>query len=208
MRCVLCARNTERDVCCWRCLDRVKARLRELGSLVRLLRQSPTLCAQQMTAQEGRGSGSPGSVINLEIVDLISRHGIQAVVLEWCSYISETRRLTEIKRPSNGTGGARKSLWDTSMAFLETHLEWLSQQEDVWTDFVYEITTPWAKLRQIVYGERRPPSPVPCPVLDCTGTIRLHPNGDAACRHDESHYWPYENWASLALLIAEETYTS
>lgn len=203
--CVICHRRTSRAVCCYRCLDRTRARLDELHRLVQLLRLAPSLRAQQLTCQEGRGSGSPGSVLNLEIADLIGRHGVQAVMLEWCSYVSEVRRVTGITSPSTDTSEGRKTLWDTSIAFLGAHLEWLSQQEDVWPDFVTELNTPWTKLRQIVHGDRRPPKPVPCPVLDCDGTIHLHPNGDAQCRHDTSHYWPYDNWSNLALLVAQDT---
>lgn len=204
--CVICHRHTGRELCCWGCLDRTRHRLRELHRYVLLLRRSPSLQAQQMTAQESRGSGSPGSVLNLEITDLIGRHGVQAVMAEWCSYVSETRSVTGIASLAYGTEGQRMSLWDASMAFLDVHLEWLSQQGDIWSDFVSEVTTPWAKLRQIIHGERRPPKPVPCPVLDCDGTIRLTANGDALCRHDTTHHWPYEQWSSLALLVAKDTH--
>lgn len=202
--CVTCHRRTARPGCCWRCVDRARERLTELHRLVLLLRQAPSLRAQQLTMQESRGSGGPGSVLNLEVADLIGRHGVQAVMLEWCRYISETRSVTEIQDPYKHPRGDRKCLWDASIAFLDTHMEWLSQQGDIWNDFLAETTAPWVKLRQIVYGDRRPPRPVPCPVLDCTGTIHLHPNGDAQCRDHPDHHWPYDNWSQLARLVAQE----
>jgi len=90
---------------------------------------------------------------------------------------------------------------------LDTHNEWLADSE-LWTDYYNEIREPWTTLRGIIYGERKPPKAVKCPVQDCIGSLRLEPNGDVHCLHDNTHQWAYEQWSRLAKLMVETSVQS
>jgi hypothetical protein len=170
--------------------------LHELVAFIDLLNAHPSLRQQISSQQENRGSGSNALVINVQIVDLISKTGIQSVLQSWSDFIVEERQLTDINLKSTKDMNKLHVLYN----FLIKHNDWLADEE-FWSDYYQEIKEPWTTLRRIIYGERKPPSPVPCPVQDCTGNLKLESNGDVHCFNDKSHKWTYDEWSRLAKLI-------
>tara|TARA_R110000868_G_scaffold332670_1_gene593673 strand:+ start:1034 stop:1570 length:537 start_codon:yes stop_codon:yes gene_type:complete len=172
--------------------------LNELIAFIDLLLANPSLRQQVSSNQEGRGSLSNRSVINVQVVDLISRTGVQSVLLSWATMVVDTRELDPMSMKSTKETNALH----TYRNILQTHNDWLADGE-WWSDYYTEIKEPWTTLRRIVYGERRPPSPVYCPVQDCVGILRLEPNGDVHCLEDNTHKWVYDEWSRLAKLMLE-----
>jgi hypothetical protein len=201
-KCLSCRGVSEKGACP-HCRRRLKKMLNELIAFIDLLIASPSLRQQVSSKQEGRGSLSDRSVINVQIVDLIAKTGVQSVLQAWCEYVVETRELdTNCLRSTKETNKLHML-----HRVLDTHNEWLADSE-LWTDYYNEIKEPWTTLRSIIYGERKPPKAVKCPVQDCIGSLRLEPNGDVHCLHDNTHQWAYEQWSRLAKLMVETSVQS
>ena len=194
-KCLTC-RGTSEKGACPHCRKRLKKMLKELVAFIDLLNANPSLRQQVSSRQEGRGSLSERSVINVQIVDLISRTGVQSILQAWCEYIIDVRELDSKSIKST----KEVSKLHTLQKILDTHNDWLSEN-DVWPDYYREIKEPWTTLKYIILGERKPPKPVKCPVQDCNGHLILEPNGDVYCSSDKSHSWTYEQWSRLAKLM-------
>lgn len=196
-KCGTCKGISENGACSY-CRRRFTKMTRELVSYVTLLRSQPALRQQVSTQQEGRGSGNHSLVINVQIVDMISRHGVEAVLKEWATMVVDERDLNHgLLKPTQ-----QEDTIHRYKAVLMAHVDWLGDHE-AWPDLYLEIKEPWSTLKRIILGERKPPAPVPCPVVECTGHLILQRNGDVHCHEDDSHAWVYEQWSRLALLIAD-----
>jgi hypothetical protein len=196
-RCLTC-RGTSEKGACPHCRRRLKKILNELVAFIDLLLANPSLRQQVSSNQEGRGSMSNRSVINVQVVDLISKTGVQSVLLSWTTMVVDTRELD----PTSMKSTKETTALHTYRNILQTHNDWLADGE-WWADYYNEIKEPWTTLRRIVYGERKPPSPVHCPVQDCVGVLRLESNGDVHCLEDGTHKWVYDEWSRLAKLMVE-----
>lgn len=195
-KCSTCRGASDKGACPY-CRKRLRKILKELISFIDLLNASPSLRQQVSSQQEGRGSLSQALVINVQIVDLISKTGIPAVLEAWATYIIEERSLeTTLKATKDD------SKLHNVHKILNTHHDWLADS-DMWSDYYNEIKEPHTTLYRIIHGERKPPKPVPCPVQDCKGILHLESNGDVHCIDDSTHKWAYEQWSRLAQLIAE-----
>jgi hypothetical protein len=194
-KCLSCRGVSERGACP-HCRRRLKKMLKELIAFIDLLVANPSLRQQVSSQQEGRGSLSNSLVINVQIVDLISRTGVQSVLQSWAEYVVETRELD----PQCLSATKEMNKLHCLHKVLDTHNDWLGDN-DFWNDYYLEIKEPWTTLRRIIYGERKPPSAVKCPVQDCVGHLRLESNGDVHCIDDGSHKWVYDEWSRLAKLM-------
>lgn len=197
LKCSTCKGTSEKGACPY-CRKRLKKLLNEVVSFIDLLNSNPSLRQQVSTHQEGRGSLSSSLIINVQIVDLISKTGVEAVLYSWASMIVEERELS----PSSTHATKDKSKLHAIRDVLLTHNDWLADT-DMWQDYYNEVKEPWTTLRRIIHGERKPAKRVPCPVQDCDGTLHLQTNGDVHCIEDESHFWLYEQWSRLAKLLVE-----
>ena len=197
LKCSTCKGTSEKGACP-HCRKRLKKLLNELVSFIDLLNSNASLRQQVSTHQEGRGSLSSSLIINVQIVDLISKTGVEAVLYSWASMIVEERELS----PSSTHATKDKSKLHAIRDVLLTHNDWLADT-DMWQDYYNEVKEPWTTLRRIIHGERKPAKRVPCPVQDCDGTLHLQTNGDVHCIEDESHFWLYEQWSRLAKLLVE-----
>jgi hypothetical protein len=196
-RCLTCKGRSEKGSCPY-CRRRLKKILQELISFIDLLNSSPSLRQQVSSNQEGRGSLSSSLIINVQIVDLISKNGVQLVLESWAKMIIEERNLNIASISST----KERSKLHAIHLLLDTHNDWLADT-DLWLDYYNEVKEPWTTLRRIIYGERKPPKAVLCPVAECKGSLRLEHNADVHCTTDKTHQWPYENWSRLALLLVE-----
>jgi hypothetical protein len=194
--CTSCRGSSETGACPY-CRKRLKKMLRELVAFIDLLNTSPSLRQQVSSQQEGRGSLSHSLVINVQIVDLISKTGIPAVLTAWSEYVIAERSLD----PSSINATKEETRLHKMRNLLSTHNDYLAESE-LWHDYYYEIKEPWKVLSRIIHGERKPPKPVQCPVQDCVGYLQLESNGDVHCLKDNTHKWIYDEWSRLALLIA------
>ncbi len=195
-KCSTCRGNSEKGACPY-CRKRLRKMLKELISFIDLLNASPSLRQQVSSQQEGRGSLSHALIINVQIVDLIGKSGIPAVLLSWAEYVITERSLD----PSSVNATKEDSRLHHVHKLLSTHHDWLADTE-LWSDYYNEIKEPWTTLSRIIHGERKPPKPVHCPVQDCSGVLHLESNGDVHCVQDDTHKWIYEEWSRLARLIA------
>jgi hypothetical protein len=137
-------------------------------------------------------------IINVQIVDLISKTGIQSVLQSWSDLVIESRELS----PSVANSTKERSKLHALHLVLDTHNDWLADSE-YWQDYYNEIKEPWTTLKRIIHGERKPAKRVPCPVQDCVGTLHLQTNGDVHCIEDSSHAWIYDEWSRLAKLLVQ-----
>jgi hypothetical protein len=197
LKCTTCKGISESGACPY-CRKRLKKILTELISFIDLLNSSPSLRQQVSSQQEGRGSMSRALVINVQIVDLISKTGIQSVLQSWADMVVEARELN----PKSTDATKERSKLHALHYVLDTHTDWLAES-DYWSDYYQEIKEPWSTLRSIIYGERKPIKKVYCPVQDCDGALRLQSNGDVICSADDSHAWFYDQWSRLAQLVIE-----
>lgn len=195
-KCSTCRGASDKGACPY-CRKRLRKILKELISFIDLLNASPSLRQQVSSQQEGRGSLSQALVINVQIVDLISKTGIPAVLESWATYIIDERSLETVIKATKDD-----SKLHNVHKILNTHLDWLADSE-MWPDYYNEIKEPHSTLSRIIHGERKPPKPVPCPVQDCIGKLHLEANGDVHCIDDSSHKWSYDQWSRLAQLIVE-----
>lgn len=198
--CLTCKGNSIKGACN-HCRKRLKKILKELIALMDLLNSNASLRQQNMTKQEGRGSLTHTLVVNVQLLDLLSKTGIYSVLNSWIDLITDQRDLAPFTASNSDTR------LHQMQKFLETHVDWLADQ-DLWPDFYNEIKEPWTQLRMIVLGERKPPKPVRCPVQDCQGILILEFNGNVHCSNDQSHSWLYEEWTRLAMLISVQTEVS
>jgi len=196
-KCLTCRGDSEKGACPY-CRKRLRKILKELIAFIDLLNASPSLRQQVSSQQEGRGSLSHSLVINVQIVDLISKTGIPAVLEAWCLYVIEERSLDRTLLKATKEDSKLHNMYK----LLNVHHDWLADS-DLWSDYYNEIKEPHTTLSRIIHGERKPPNPVPCPVQDCKGILHLEPNGNVHCVVDKTHHWSYEEWSRLAQLIAE-----
>lgn len=196
-KCPSCKGHTDKGACP-HCRKRLKKILTELISFIDLLNSSPSLRQQVSSQQEGRGSMSMALIINVQIVDLISKNGVQSVLQAWADYIIESRELS----PSSTHATKERSKLHAIHYLLDTHNDWLGDS-DLWQDYYNEVKEPWTKLRRIIHGERKPVKAVPCPVSECEGRLRLEANADVHCTTDNTHAWKYDDWSRLALLLVD-----
>jgi hypothetical protein len=197
LKCPTCKGTSEKGACPY-CRKRLKKILNELISFIDLLNSNASLRQQVSTHQEGRGSLSSSLIINVQIVDLISKTGVQLVLDSWASMIVEERELN----PKILNATKERSKLHAIHYVLDTHNDWLADT-DMWHDYYEEVREPWTTLRRIIHGERKPAKRVPCPVQDCVGVLHLEPNGDVHCMQDDTHSWIYEQWSRLAKLLVE-----
>ena len=191
LKCSTCKGVSDKGACP-HCRKRLKKILNELISFINLLNANASLRQQVSSHQEGRGSLSSSLIINVQIVDLISKTGVEAILYSWASMIVEDKQLS----PSMLHSTKERSRLHAVHHVLDTHI-------DMWSDYYNEVKEPWTTLRRIIHGERKPAKRVPCPVQDCEGTLHLETNGDVRCVVDESHAWMYEQWSRLAKLLVE-----
>ena len=196
-KCLTCKSMSEKGACDY-CRKRLKKMLSELISFIDLLNSNASLRQQVSTNQEGRGSMSSALIINVQIVDLIAKTGVQAVLQAWGEYVIESRNLS-IKL-LNATH--QRSKLHSIHLLLDTHHDWLASN-DMWPDFYNEVKEPWTTLRRIIYGERKPPKKIKCPVSECTGSLHLESNADVHCVKDKTHFWKYDDWSRLAKLLIQ-----
>jgi hypothetical protein len=88
---------------------------------------------------------------------------------------------------------------------LKQQLPWIAEHFEEAAQLKKELTAEYQKLERVVHGERKPPRPVPCPVVlpetgACTGRLFLHKDGTVSCKICGS-VWEYENWARLGRLM-------
>lgn len=197
VKCPSCKGHSEKGACS-HCRKRLKKILNELIAFIDLLNSSPKLRQQVSSQQEGRGSMSQALIINVQIVDLISKHGVRSVLQSWAECIIEERGLDSAS--INAT--KEKSKLHAIQHLLEIHHDWLAEK-DLWPDYYNEIKEPWTTLKRIVYGERKLLRTIKCPVQDCIGTLKLQNNGDVHCLTDSTHIWLYAEWSRLAKLLIE-----
>lgn len=196
-KCTTC-RGTSDNGACQYCRKRMTRMLRELVSYVTLLRSQPSLRQQVSSQQEGRGSGNHALVINVQIVDLINRTGVEAMLKSWATMVVDERDM----HPSLLKPTQQEDVIHRCKAVLMANVDWLGEH-DAWPDLYLEVKEPWSTLKRIILGERKPPAAVPCPVMECDGHLILQRNGDVHCSDDDTHTWKYEQWSRLALLIAD-----
>lgn len=197
IKCSTCKGQSNKGACPF-CRRRLIKILKELISYIDLLNASPSLRQQVSTHQEIRGSLSNALIINVQIVDLIAKSGIQSVLEKWALHICSNRDIH--KRILN------RSLTKTKLHaighFLLVHNDWIADDKQ-WKEYYDEVMEPYLTLKKIIFGERKPLEKVPCPVQDCLGTLFLQQNGDVYCLADKTHEWKYEQWARLAKLTYE-----
>jgi len=199
--CAHCGQDkTDEWYLCDRCQRLTSKRLGEIPRLHSTLSTDPWLLIPDRIEQE-RPSRSPsrGVPINLHAVSLIDkRTDVRSVLKPWVEDVQERINSTA-KIPSDVNGLCLRML---------RLLPWCAEHLPVVDDLVDEINQQHAALQRIVVGSRRPPSPVPCPVIlpdqgPCRGILLLENDGTVRCRSCES-VWKFEEWRRLGGLLASD----
>lgn len=183
---------------CRGCERALAKNLREVGSLWVLLVTHPEMHLATIGAydQFHRVRFGPPAPVDLNVLDLIDHRGLYyQSLLDWA-------KKTQAKRQT----ASKLSDMSRICEYLATSSGWLVRHEPEVLSLSVEVGAYATKLRRVVFGERRPPGPVPCPVFlpevgPCKGHLRLHANGTVNCPECGT-VWLYEQWAKLGAMLA------
>lgn len=183
---------------CRVCEKSLRYNLRELGSLWLLLATHPEMHLAVVGAFDShhRVRFGPPAPVDLTVLDLIDTRGsAYKSVMEWAASVGK----------ANKTARRLRNLSDAT-EYLAVQSGWVARYEPRAVELLEEIRAYLTHLRRVVYGERRPPGPVPCPVYlpesgPCSGHLRLQSNGTVNCPKCQT-IWHYEEWARLGAMIA------
>lgn len=182
---------------CHRCQTKTAERLKQITKLHRALANNPSLKLPQRTEQE-RPQGGPtrGAPANLHAIGLTDkRSDVRSVLTPWVEDIQE-RINSQTPVPTDV-----ELLCKTVSQFLP----WCASNHQESKVLVSEIKEQYSLLKMAVVGGRRPPKPIPCPVVlpesgACDGTLFLQNDGTVICKNCESS-WPYDTWNRLAGMV-------
>ena len=197
--CAACGQAKDDDwVICAACHTWTIKRLQTIPKLHNRLVEDPMLKLPERGGEERRAKQTNHSApANLHAISLIDpRTDVRSVLKPWVEDLFEQLQITD-RVPSDVT------LLCTRLVSM---MPWCSSQHPASPDLVSEVKHQYMLLDRVVTGSRRPPSPIPCPVIlpdtgPCTGTLVLHRDGTVSCRECES-VWPFEQWQRLGALLA------
>jgi hypothetical protein len=181
---------------CRRCQKHLARYLDAIPNLHRFLLSHPETHVRVALTESRRGSSfGPPAPVDLDVLGLLHpKTDARAVVLRWLRTIQSQTMTT------SGNGNTQQ----VCLA-LKQQLPWLAEFFADAALLKKEIAAEYQKLERVVHGERKPPRPVPCPVVlpetgNCTGRLYLHKDGSVSCKICGS-VWEYENWARLGRLM-------
>jgi hypothetical protein len=198
-QCVSCDHDKDDQwFLCERCQRLATKQLGEIPQLHAALSRDPWLLVPDKVEHE-RPNRSPsrGVPINLHAVSLIDkRTDVRSILRPWIEDVHE-RISASAKIPADVPG-----LCDRMLHLLP----WCAEHLPAVSDLLDEIHQQHSALKRIVIGSRRPPSPVPCPVIlpdegACRGILLLENDGTVRCRSCDS-IWRFEDWRRLGGLLA------
>lgn len=183
---------------CRSCERSLASKLRELSSLWILLVTHPEMHVAVVGAFDShhRVRFGPPAPVDLAVLDLMDARGpAYQSLMNWARDTQKRRKTNTLIR----------NLAEACQ-YLATSSGWLARMEPASMTLYEEVGAYLTQVRRVVYGERRPPSPVPCPVFlpesgPCTGHLRLQTNGTVNCPKCGT-VWQYEEWARLGAMIA------
>ena len=199
LQCAAC-KNTKPDdwVICTNCQRKTTEVLRKIPTLHRMLSDSATLKLPEQSQQERRSKETPyGAPANLHAIMLVDkRTDVRATLTPWLDEIYEAMGL-DTPFPHSV---------EAMCARMVELAPWWAANLQACPDMIQELRHQHGLLDRVVNGGRRPPSPVPCPVIlpttgQCLGSLHLHPDGSVTCPACSSE-WAYENWRRLGALLA------
>lgn len=186
---------------CTSCERKTVRRLWRIPGLHAVLSDSTALKTPEVGDTERRSPGpTRGAPANLHALSLVDRRtDVRAVLSPWLEDIRE--------RQNRGAGPSAAQLPVRDLCErLAAAMPWCVERLEVCALLVSEVRQQHALLNRAVVGERKPPSPVPCPVVlpdegPCTGRLILHQDGSISCRVCEST-WSFVEWQRLGGLLA------
>lgn len=197
--CAACKASKEDDwIVCTDCQMRAARHLREIPKLHAFLLNDASLKLPERTDLERKSKGpSRGAPANLHAIALVdSRTDVRSVLAPWLEDLFDRMKITG--KPPVDVGPMCQRLTDL--------LPWCASRHEACADLIHEVRHQFVSLDRVVNGSRRPPAPVPCPVVlpdsgDCVGHLILHRDGTVTCPVCESA-WPFEDWQRLGSLLA------
>lgn len=198
--CAACGQTKNDDwVICPACHTWTVKRLQTIPKLHARLIDDPMLKLPEQGGEERRAKQTNHSApANLHAISLIDkRTDVRSVLKPWVEDLFEQLQITD-SVPSDVA---------VLCARLVSMMPWCSQHHPASPDLVSEVKHQYMLLDRVVTGSRRPPSPVPCPVVlpelgACSGVLVLHRDGAVSCPECES-VWPFKQWQRLGALLAQ-----
>ena len=205
LSCTACGREKEDDaaVICPSCERKTVRRLWRIPGLHAVLSSSAELKTPETSNPERKSPGpTRGAPADLHALSLVDRRtDVRAVLSPWLDDIRERQD----KQRSAGRAVGRLSVQELCER-LASAVPWCVEHLEVCAELVSEVRHQHGLLNRAVVGERKPPSPVPCPQMlpddeQCPGRLILHPDGSVSCRSCQS-VWAPEEWQGLGGLLA------
>lgn len=196
--CDACGTSKDDDwFICSGCQRKTAKHLSEIPRLHAVLVSDTWLKVPERVESERKPGGkSYGAPANLHVLALVDRRtDVRAVLSPWIEDMNGLMESTAAV-PTDVRGVCERLL---------SLLPWAASNYPAAGELVSEVTTQFVALDRVVSGSRRPPAPVPCPVVlpdvgPCSGFLSLHPDGTVTCRNCESR-WEFEDWRRLGGLL-------
>jgi hypothetical protein len=193
--------HSEKDdnwIVCQDCQRWTLKRLSEIPKLHRVLDSDPWLkLPERVENERPMRSAAGGTPANLYVLALLDkRTDVRSVLRPWVEEIHE-RMNARTPAPSDVLG--------LCIRLMEL-MPWSASNLPAAADLVMEVRDQHAALERAVSGSRRPPKPVPCPVIlpgegSCEGVLKMGADGTVTCRHCGS-VWSFDDWQRLGALLA------
>lgn len=196
--CDACGVSKEDDwFICRPCQKKTARRLTEIPKLHAVLVSDTWLKVPERVESERKPGGkSYGAPANLRVLALVDkRTDVRAVLSPWIVDINALIGSVSVV-PTDVRGVCDKLL---------SLLPWAASNHPAAGELVHEVAAQFVALDRVVSGSRRPPAPVPCPVVlpdsgPCSGFLSLRPDGAVTCRGCGSR-WEFEDWRRLGSLL-------
>lgn len=197
--CTFCHSSKDDDwLLCNNCQKTTVRRLREIPKLHAALADDDWFKLPERVENERPSrSATRGAPANLHVLVLLDkRTDVRAVFRSWVEEIHE--RLDSKTSPPSDVRGLSDRLIEL--------IPWAASNHPAVGDLVFEVREQHSALERVVTGGRKPPKPVPCPVVlpdtgECEGILQLHDDGSVSCRECGS-VWQFDDWHRLGALIA------
>lgn len=196
--CSSCARQCEASrLLCASCERFLTKALVAIPPLIQYLLAHPESHMRSTSHGQRRGSTfGPPAPVDLDILTLLHpASGTTAVLAKWVKAVHKEAGFGQVTTTHPTTLAAR----------LVHLLPWATQRLSDIAQLKREVVAEHGKLERAAIGDRRPPKPVPCPVIvpdtgQCSGRLFLHRDGTVSCAQCGS-VWEYEAWSQLGRLM-------
>jgi len=197
--CAFCHNSKDDDwVVCQNCQKAAVRRLHEIPKLHAALASDDWLkMPERVETERPARSATRGAPANLHVLALLDkRTDVRAVFGSWIEEIHE-RLKVQTRPPADVRGQSDR---------LVQLLPWVASNHPAAADLLLEVKQQHEQLERVVTGSRKPPKPVPCPVVlpeegDCQGVLHLYKDGTVVCQQCGST-WPFDEWQRLGALLA------